>query len=62
MTDKEYKDNNGNCCPKCGSKVIEGYTLEKTDETDAFIDKVCIACKAKWTEEWTIAGYEAEFK
>lgn len=64
MTDREYIDNKGQLCPRCGSTHIstQNTAIIYTDHKEGALDKCCKKCEAEWTENWMVIGYDAEFK
>ncbi|RQR65558.1 hypothetical protein DIE18_03675 [Burkholderia sp. Bp9125] len=56
MTDAQYVDRRGLCCPSCGSGDISGNGLE-ADETGAWQDVHCKHCGAEWKDSFSLTGY-----
>lgn len=58
MTDqqrKEYLKNNGVKCPYCGSKDVEGGSID-VDSGRVSQDISCTTCGAEWMDHYTLTG------
>ena len=58
ITEKEYVEKGGLCCPCCGSHEIEGGSVEVSGGM-AFQEITCGKCGAGWDDEYKLTGYTA---
>jgi hypothetical protein len=56
ITDKEYVDAGGSCCPSCKGKEIEGDAIS-VDGGIAWQEIKCLGCGASWNDLYTLTGY-----
>jgi hypothetical protein len=52
---KSYLEKKGVCCPFCGSRNIEGDSVE-IDAGGAYQDVRCLRCEAEWTDEYKLVS------
>lgn len=59
MTQQEYRDKGGSCCPRCGSYDLTGGSFD-TDEGIVSQRCTCHDCDLAWTDYYRLAGYVRE--
>ena len=60
MSDAEYAEAGGVCCPVCRSDNIEGISPFETTAGAATQDCACNQCGAHWTDSYTLTNYTAD--
>ncbi len=53
----EYLRNGGNVCPNCGSKDIEGESLQ-SDCAMVWQKVSCMVCEATWTDQYKLLSFD----
>lgn len=53
----ESEDYEGEQCPNCESRDINGDTIESSSATEALRKVNCDECGATWTEIYVVSGY-----
>ena len=56
MTEAQYTERRGLCCPSCGSGDLSANDLD-SDETGAWQDVHCKHCGAEWKDSFSLTGY-----
>jgi len=57
MTNEEYVNSGGCCCPFCRSQDIEGGSVD-VDAGGASQECWCKACDRSWVDSYVLANYE----
>ena len=57
MTDKQYVQWGGSCCPRCRNTKIEAGPLS-ADGPQAWSKVECKTCGYEWREVYTLSFYE----
>ena len=58
MDEANYVRLQGVLCPDCWSSNIEGDGSVEIEGSDAWEAITCNACGARWTDQYTLIGYE----
>ena len=59
ITDKEYVEKGGNCCPFCGSDEIEGGSCDFEGST-VTVEVGCLVCDEEWDDVYSLTGFIAK--
>lgn len=57
LTDQEYVNKGGGCCPYCQSANIEGDSID-IDANIAWQEVRCLDCEQIWHDVYKLIGYE----
>ncbi len=58
MTDEEYVEKEGCCCPECHGRNAEAIGQVEIDVDHAWLDMSCPDCEATWTERYSLVGFD----
>lgn len=56
--EKEYLENGGTKCPKCGSENIEGASWDADGSGITSQEVSCNECGAKWYDVYNLVGIQ----
>ncbi len=57
LTQKQFIEEGGSCCPSCKGSDIESEGIE-VDGSIAWAEVSCNECSATWQELYKICGYD----
>ncbi len=57
LTNEEYVERNGCCCPLCESDNIVAFNDITVEGNILFRRVTCVTCCSDWVEEYTLSGY-----